>query len=311
VSDPARSVGTMQSATTLAARPEFSVTAVTCRAGREHRWSPPEEHCGHRLVLVCGGRFQRWADGRADDLDRTTAYISSPGQEERFAHPAGGDECTSIEFSPESWPLLPPGTAVYVDARVDLAHRRLLMASAAGDPDYAVAEELVRLAAAAVGGLRDPAIGPADRATVAAAREAILADIPEAAGLLPLARLLAVSPYRLSRVFSRETGVSLTHYRNRVRVGRAVDRLAAGHTALADLATDLGFADQAHLTRTVREHVGHTPSALRRLLASAGVPAGHPAVQILVPADGDPRLGREPSNQVRERMTKNNSRALR
>jgi AraC-like DNA-binding protein len=106
-----------------------------------------------------------------------------------------------------------------------------------------------------------------DAALATAAREAILADVPEAATLCSLAELLAVSPFRLSRAFSRQTGVSLTRYRNRVRVGRAMERLGGGETALADLAVELGFADQAHLTRTVREHVGYTPVALRRLLA--------------------------------------------
>ncbi|GGV07386.1 helix-turn-helix domain-containing protein [Kitasatospora aureofaciens] len=51
-----------------------------------------------------------------------------------------------------------------------------------------------------------------------------------------------------------------------MRVTRAVDLIAEGASSLADLAAQLGFADQAHLTCTVREHVGHTPTALRRLL---------------------------------------------
>ncbi|HEX4723042.1 MAG TPA: helix-turn-helix domain-containing protein [Pseudonocardiaceae bacterium] len=83
---------------------------------------------------------------------------------------------------------------------------------------------------------------------------------------MPLAELLAVSPYRLSRAFTRELGVSLTAYRNRVRVGRAVTRLTEGGTSLSTLAADLGFADQAHLTRTIRRQLGHTPTSLRRLL---------------------------------------------
>lgn len=52
-----------------------------------------------------------------------------------------------------------------------------------------------------------------------------------------------------------------------MRVGRALDRLEEGEPSLAVLAADLGFADQAHLTRTIRRHAGHTPTALRRLLA--------------------------------------------
>jgi AraC-like DNA-binding protein len=105
-----------------------------------------------------------------------------------------------------------------------------------------------------------------DRALVAAARDLITADHPAAEGLLSLAELLGVSPYRLSRACTRELGVSLTRYRNRVRVARALDRIEAGERSLGVLAADLGFADQAHLCRTVREHLGHTPTAVRRLL---------------------------------------------
>ncbi|MEW2175410.1 helix-turn-helix domain-containing protein [Streptomyces sp. NPDC005406] len=79
--------------------------------------------------------------------------------------------------------------------------------------------------------------------------------------------LLGVSPYRLSRSFTRKLGVSPTRYRNRVRIGVVLDRLDAGEESLAVLAAGLGFSDRAHFCRTVRQYVGHTPTALRRLLA--------------------------------------------
>ncbi|MET8627847.1 helix-turn-helix transcriptional regulator [Kitasatospora sp. NPDC004669] len=255
----------MLSASILAARPEFTVAVVGCRSDHA-RWSQPETRDDHRLVLVQRGRFRRSADGTDADLDPTMAYLGAPGEEERFAHPLGGDVCTSVSFEPSLLGYPPAVTAVYVDARVDLAHRRLVAAAGTGDIDYALTEELLRLVAAAAG---EPAVRsrPADRALAAAAREAITDEVPEAGELCALAALLEVSPYRLSRVFSRETGVSLTRYRNRVRVTRAMDRIAEGEPSLADLAAQLGFADQAHLTRTIREHVGHTPTVLRRLLA--------------------------------------------
>ncbi len=262
---PPGSVGDVLSAVTLAARPEFTVSAVACRA-HHIRWSEPEVRDDHRMVLVRRGRFQRWADGTDADLDSTMAYLGAPGEEERFAHPAGGDVCTAVFFNASLWGRRAKGTAVYVDARVDLAHRRLIAAAGRGDIDYGLTEELVHLIAVATGQPVEPP-RPADRALVAAAREAIIEGAPESAGLCPLARLLEVSPYRLSRTFSQQMGVSLTRYRNRVRVSRAMDQLAQGEPSLADLATRLGFADQAHLTRTVREHLGHAPSTVRRLLA--------------------------------------------
>ncbi|MEU4248768.1 helix-turn-helix domain-containing protein [Amycolatopsis sp. NPDC026612] len=179
-----------------------------------------------------------------------------------------------MDFGARLWRSLvgdrPERSAVYVDCALELADR-CVVASAA-DPDYALAEQLLMMVGRAI--TQSPrAPTPAspseadDRALVAWAREAIVSDDPAAAGLFPLAEALGVSPYRLSRAFPRELGISLTRYRNHVRVGRALERLEAGERELAVLAADLGFADQAHLTRMLREHVGAPPGVARRLFA--------------------------------------------
>ncbi|MFI7701279.1 helix-turn-helix domain-containing protein [Nonomuraea sp. NPDC049480] len=268
----------MRSSVRLAAGPGFVLDAVTCVD--DHRgWSPAEACSRYRVVLARRGTFRRMADGRSTIADATMGYLGVPGEEERFAHPAGGDVCTSLSLTPELWRTLTGDdtrsarSAVYVDARLDLAHRRLLAAARDGDAPYGLAESLLPVVGAAVvraaqtrsTAAAAPRTGAA--ALTGAAREAISAGHPAAGGLLPLAEFLGVSPYRLSRAFTGELGVSLTHYRNRVRVGRALDRLEEGEPSLAVLAADLGFADQAHLTRTIRRHVGHTPAALRRLLS--------------------------------------------
>jgi AraC-like DNA-binding protein len=259
LSVPRRNVRRVE-VTAIAQRPAFAVWSASC--GDDHaRWSAAEVRSDYRLVLVRRGRFRRRVSEPVD-LDPTVGYLGEPGEEERFAHPAGGDECTSVSLSPELGSQLGAARpAVYVDARMDLAHRRLLASRA--DVDFGMVEALLGLLGRFAG--PTPARS-ADGLLVARAREAVAADDPAAAGLLSLASSLGVSPYRLSRAFTRELGVSLTRYRNRVRVGRTLDRLARGESSLALLAADLGFADQAHLCRTVREHAGHTPTALRRLL---------------------------------------------
>ncbi|MFI9817360.1 helix-turn-helix domain-containing protein [Saccharothrix variisporea] len=281
----------MRTAVDLAVTADFGVSAVTC-SDHHTGWSPPEESGSHRIVLVRRGSFRRRARDGVAELDGTAGYVSVPGEEEQFAHPAGGDLCTAVWVAPELWRSVvgedrPARSVLYVDAAVELAHRRLLAVgrplgparvvddSETGDPDrgvtggpavdvaFGMAEALVHLVATT----QDrPLPGARDRAAVSAARAAIVADHPESRGLVPLARLLGVSPYRLSRAFSQDLGVSLTRFRNRVRVGRAMARIQDGETDLAGLAAELGFADQAHLTRTVRTLVGHTPTALRRLL---------------------------------------------
>jgi AraC-like DNA-binding protein len=262
----------------LTTRPDFAVTAVTCR--NDHRnWSQEESRDTVRIALVRRGRFRRRTHGVSADIDSTVGYLGLPEEEEHFAHPAGGDTCTSISLTPALWrtlagdsPRITTSTP-YIDARLDFTHRRLLAATRGPDIDYAGAERVVDLIASMISQVvttttpGGASVSVGDQALVAAARSAIGDDHPAASGLFPLAAHLGVSPYRLSRAFSREMGVSLTRYRNRVRVTRALDRLEAGESQLAILAADLGFADQAHLCRVMRDHLGHTPTALRRLLA--------------------------------------------
>lgn len=261
----------------LTTGPTFTISAVTCRD--DHKgWSEVESPQSYRMVLIRCGRFRRRVRGVAADIDRTLAYVGVPGEEEHFAHPTGGDVCTSVSIRPALWQALAGDEAslsrstVYVDARLDLAHRRLLATAHTGDIDFALAEHLLGLL---VDGIGQIVAGPllaaaraaaADDVLVAAARAAIIERHPAAQGLFPLAKLLDVSPYRLSRAFPRTLGVSLTRYRNRVRVGHALDRLEQGEQRLAELAAELGFSDQAHLTRTVGQHVGYPPAVLRRLL---------------------------------------------
>lgn len=64
--------------------------------------------------------------------------------------------------------------------------------------------------------------------------------------------------------------MTLSRYRNRVRVSRVLARIEEGEDDLAGLAVELGFADQAHLTRAVRREVGHPPGRLRELFSRLG-----------------------------------------
>ena len=258
----------MRTATPLLRHPDFGIAAVRCRDDHTG-WSAPEPTRAYGLVLTRRGGFRRAGRGGPEFVDPTVAYLTVPGEEEHFAHPNGGDDCTSLHLSERLWRELfaerPVPAVVHVDARVDLAHRLLLRSAARADADFAAAERLVRLVGAATG----PAVDGAGRGRrlIERARAALHDGHPDAAGLIPLARALGVSPYRLSREFQALVGVPLTRYRNRLRVGRVLDRLEDGVDSLADLAAELGFADQAHLTRTVRAQVGHTPGELRRLLS--------------------------------------------
>jgi AraC-like DNA-binding protein len=82
--------------------------------------------------------------------------------------------------------------------------------------------------------------------------------------LAALALGVGLSPSHLSRLFTAETGISLTRYRNQQRVQRFLlnygDDTA---TTLLDAALNAGFGSYAQFYRVVREETGRGPATLR------------------------------------------------
>lgn len=79
-----------------------------------------------------------------------------------------------------------------------------------------------------------------------------------------LARELALSPGRLTHLFSAELGMPPRRYLLWLRLLDAVEELARG-ASIADAACGAGFADAPHLTRTFRRMLGFTPAAARHV----------------------------------------------
>ena len=86
-------------------------------------------------------------------------------------------------------------------------------------------------------------------------------------GIATLAQRAGVSLAHASRTFVKSHGMAPQLLRRELRCRRAL-RLLADGMPLADIATASGFADQAHLTRTLRAATGAPPSRLRRRIKS-------------------------------------------
>ncbi|WP_279588708.1 helix-turn-helix domain-containing protein [Actinophytocola oryzae] len=109
-------------------------------------------------------------------------------------------------------------------------------------------EELLRPAAARTSGELDPRL--------VAAMDAVWdLAMPE------LAARVGLSPQRLRALARAQLGMPLTRWRVWARLRRAAEALRAGRS-LAEAALTAGFADQAHLTRWMREMMGLTPAAV-------------------------------------------------
>jgi AraC-like DNA-binding protein len=89
-----------------------------------------------------------------------------------------------------------------------------------------------------------------------------LADAP-AVSLGAWAEAVGLAPESVSRGFALAYGVAPSRYRLELRARRAWFMIRAGGQGLAAIAQDCGFADQAHLTRTLSRLTGRSPGRWR------------------------------------------------
>lgn len=79
-----------------------------------------------------------------------------------------------------------------------------------------------------------------------------------------LAAMEGISEYALIRAYRRHFSITPLQHLMSLRVECACELLAEG-AAPADVAAEVGFADQAHLTRVFKQRIGTTPAAYRKM----------------------------------------------
>lgn len=88
---------------------------------------------------------------------------------------------------------------------------------------------------------------------------------PSVKSAAALARVAGCSVRSLHRLLEQRVGLSTRWIVRRARVQAAAERVARGEAVdWSGLARELGYADQAHLTRDFREQVGEPPEAYAR-----------------------------------------------
>jgi AraC family transcriptional regulator len=92
----------------------------------------------------------------------------------------------------------------------------------------------------------------------------ILAHLTQDISLEALAQQADFSPYHFARLFRQTTGESPHQFVLRQRVERAQHLLKATNMPLASIALESGFANQSHLTRIFKRHLGLTPRTYRQ-----------------------------------------------
>lgn len=100
---------------------------------------------------------------------------------------------------------------------------------------------------------------PLHEAATERARELLETAYAHRLTLDGIAKAAGMSKYHLARRFRASFGVTVHQYLLLVRVHRAMERLRRGEPPV-QVATEVGFADQPHMTRVFRKLVGLTPA---------------------------------------------------
>ena len=98
--------------------------------------------------------------------------------------------------------------------------------------------------------------------------ERLRADPCNPPSLALLAAEAGLSTISFARAFRRQFGCGVGAYLRAERVELAKRALAESNSTVSTIAADLGFADQAHLTRVFRDATGWTPAAFRRAMVA-------------------------------------------
>ncbi len=91
--------------------------------------------------------------------------------------------------------------------------------------------------------------------------------------LAEVARVAAVHPMHLAKLFRRRFGCSMGEFLRRRRIAWACERLAISGDSIAAIACDSGFADHAHFTRTFGRVAGCTPRWYRERTQATRFPS--------------------------------------
>ena len=79
-----------------------------------------------------------------------------------------------------------------------------------------------------------------------------------------VAEQVYLNPAYLSRMFRRETGLSLTDYMVKVRIARAREDLEKTNQRVSDIAINVGYANFSHFSKLFKKMTGLTPQEYRK-----------------------------------------------
>ncbi|QAY75310.1 helix-turn-helix domain-containing protein [Sphingosinicella sp. BN140058] len=219
--------------------PEAQLAPQRIAAASKLAW---HAHDQAYAAIVLRGAYMEAGDGGR--------YRAEPGQV--LVHPPRSGHANWIDGN----------QVAVVNVPLSIADGLRLESGSVADPD-ALRAEILRApedAAAIIGQRVRPSHRPEqDLPDLLAAALAA----PEAPSLIAWAAHHRVSARTITRHFRSAYGIAPARYRWRVRTLAAWREIVCGTAPLADIAAAAGFADQAHMTRSIATLTGRPPRAWR------------------------------------------------
>ena len=233
--------------------PTGTGAAVVCRWIRV---TPPGSDWSTTEVLPDGCTDLIWQQGRG-------AFFAGPDTGPAPAVTPPGTVLVGVRFKPGAGgPALGIPLAEVRDQRIDVAELAPWLARKL--PAELNPEEIFRRITHISGQLTSEA--PPDPVVRHVTALLVVGQV----GVAELARAAAISERQLLRRFDAAVGYGPKMLHRVMRFCRVVDAMYSGrgHLDIAAVASQTGYADQAHLTREVSRMAGVTPAALGRRLAA-------------------------------------------
>jgi AraC family transcriptional regulator len=97
------------------------------------------------------------------------------------------------------------------------------------------------------------------RERVERAKELLARDLANPPTLEALGQEVGCSPFYLSRIFSREVGLTIPQYLRNLRMERAAELLRTGRYNVTETATEVGYSSLSHFSKAFCETIGCCP----------------------------------------------------
>jgi AraC family transcriptional regulator len=97
------------------------------------------------------------------------------------------------------------------------------------------------------------------RERVERAKELLARDLVNPPTLEALGQEVGCSPFYLSRIFSREVGLTMPQYLRNLRMERAAELLRSGRYNVTEAATEVGYSSLSHFSKAFCETIGCCP----------------------------------------------------